>query len=62
MNEHIQVIMQCAAKFPELRFAQFLCNAYAGTKNVGYMNSAFYYVNDRDLAEHCKSYCKEQGR
>lgn len=66
MEDHIEVIVNCAKKFPELRFGQFLVNAlqmqldHHDTPLVG--TNRFFYMYDRDMAEHCKSYCKEQGR
>lgn len=66
MNEHIEVIVQCAAKFPELRFGQFLCavldTQYAKEKHRVANFTDLFYSNDRDLAEQCKTYCKEMGR
>lgn len=68
MNEHIQVIMQCAAKFPELRFGQFIINVMHFELSINedvfadISSRRLFYIPDRDLAEHCKSYCKEMGR
>lgn len=63
MEDHIDTIANCAKKFPELRFMQFVNNAcvdyWASDKDTLVQ---LYYYTDRDIAEACKAYCKKEGR
>jgi hypothetical protein len=59
-DEHLTVIMNCAKKFPELRFGQFIMNAVNSSEVTRIVD--IYYWTDRDIADRCKQYCIVTGR
>lgn len=52
-------VLECAAKWPELRFGQFITNILT-TEDDRIEN--LFYINDSDLGQRAKDYCKKYGR